>query len=215
MGLTSQERHLVSADPCAGDNSDERLLEHFMILDCVPCFCELHRRYDQPLKDYVLRFLNQDATEAQDVVQNTWLRVHSRHETFKPGVKVKPWLFSIAANMAIDTQRKLIRKFAYSLDRGKDRYDDSHYNHVVTADKKAVLPQDAAHKAAMAARVREVLSYLPDGDRDAVELIYLSGLTYTQAANTLGIPIGSLKTRVTRSLRFMRVRLDPPGISVA
>ena len=79
-------------------------------------FEELVKRYENELYGYLRHYLG-SAEMAEDVFQQTFLQVHLKCEQFEPGRKVRPWLYAIATNQAIDNQRRNQRHRASSLDR--------------------------------------------------------------------------------------------------
>ena len=79
-------------------------------------FEELVRRYEKELYGYLRHYLN-DAEMAEDVFQQTFLQIHLKCDQFEEGRKVRPWLYTVATNQAIDCQRRNKRHRMASLDR--------------------------------------------------------------------------------------------------
>ena len=79
-------------------------------------FEELVRRYEKELYGYLRHYLG-DAEMAEDVFQHDFLQVHLKCDQFEPGRKVRPWLYTIAINQAIDFQRRNRRHRMTSLNR--------------------------------------------------------------------------------------------------
>ena len=86
-----------------------------------PAFDELVRRYEKELYGYPRHYLG-DAEMAEDVFQQTFLQVHLKCDQFEPQRKLRPWLYAVATNQAIDFRRRNVRHRMASLDRrvGRD-----------------------------------------------------------------------------------------------
>ena len=85
--------------------SDEELLLAYRSKADRGAFEELVRRYEKELYGYLRHYLN-DAEMAEDVFQQTFLQVHLKCDQFEEGRKVRPWLYTVATNQAIDCQRR-------------------------------------------------------------------------------------------------------------
>src|SRR5215510_3496348 len=96
--------------------SDEELLLEHRLRRTREAFEELVHRYERELYSYLRRYLS-DATLAEDVFQATFLQLHLKADQFEEGRKVRPWLYTIATNQAIDAQRRNRRHKMVSLDR--------------------------------------------------------------------------------------------------
>ena len=83
-------------------------------------FAELVRRYERELYSYLRRYLG-DAEMAEDAFQAAFLQVHLKCQQFEAGRSVRPWLYTIATNQAIDAQRRSRRHRMVSLDRSGRR----------------------------------------------------------------------------------------------
>lgn len=138
------------------------------------------------LRRYALA-LTKDPHDAEDLVQDALARAYEGRRTFRVGAALKPWLMSIMHNCFVDGQR---RKVARRLD-GQ------------TAAADAVYPasqDDAVHLG----EVRRAFMVLPDEQREALHLIAIEGLTYPEAAQVLGIPEGTVLSRVSRARQALR-----------
>ena len=82
-------------------------------------FAELVRRYEKELFGYLRHYLG-NAEMAEDVFQQTFLQVHLKCDQFEPGRKVRPWLYTVATNQAIDYRRRNRRHRVSSLSRAAE-----------------------------------------------------------------------------------------------
>src|SRR5437763_690639 len=96
--------------------SDEELLIGYRESGDSQLFSELVHRYERELYSYLRRYLG-DAEMAEDAFQATFLQVHLKGDQYEPGRAVRPWLYTIATNQAIDAQRRSRRHRMVSLDR--------------------------------------------------------------------------------------------------
>lgn len=160
-------------------------------------FEELVHRYERELYSYLRRYLS-DATLAEDVFQATFLQLHLKADQFEEGRKVRPWLYTIATNQAIDAQRRNRRHKMVSLDRrshnDQTRDDVGSLLDLLTSKE----PGAAANLEGEERRlwIQNAVANLPDALREAVLLVYYQGLKYREAAEVLDIPVGTVKSRM-------------------
>src|SRR6186713_2226890 len=109
-------RSQVAGRESWSDRTDEELVEIYRDRGERGAFDELVRRYERELYSYLRRFLG-DAAAAEDAFQATFLQVHLKCDKFESDRKVRPWLYTIATNQAIDLQRRGKRHRMVSLDR--------------------------------------------------------------------------------------------------
>jgi RNA polymerase sigma-70 factor, ECF subfamily len=157
----------------------------------------LVRRYERELYSYLRRYLN-DATLAEDVFQATFLQIHLKADQFEEGRKVRPWLYTIATNQAIDAQRRNRRHKMVSLDRRghHDAARDDVGSLVELLTSKEPGAASNLEGEERKAWIRGAIEQLPDALREAVLLVYYQGLKYREAADVLGIPVGTVKSRM-------------------
>jgi RNA polymerase sigma-70 factor (ECF subfamily) len=176
--------------------SDEELLMAYRDHADRPAFNELVHRYERELYSYLRRYLG-DAEMAEDTFQSSFLQVHLKCDQFDQGRKFRPWLYTIATNQAIDAQRRNKRHRRVSLDRNlrHDGHDDlgSLLDLLVS---KEPGPEHRAVSTQQIDWIREAVGQLPDGLREAVNLVYYQGLKYREAAEILNIPVGTVKSRL-------------------
>src|SRR5262244_1774962 len=147
------------------------------------------------LRNYA-RVLTRDADEAEDLVHDALLRAYQGRRTFRAGQSLKAWLLSVLHNVFIDTVRKR-------------RAETRRLARVAEIAPHAAPPnQDHAVRLA---QVRQAFMELPESQRAVLHLIVLEGLSYQEAAVTLGIPLGTLMSRLGRARAALRAREDPPG----
>ncbi len=181
--------------PSRDEPSDETLLARLRAGDeeALPILVE---RYRQPLFGYLHRMLG-CAAEAEDVFQETFLRVVKHRERFDPSRRVRPWLYSIASNLVKNVYRSRGYRERTSLDRGDA---DSGPGLRASLESLSLAPEDEASNAERAERVREAVARLTPVSRDALMLFYYQGLPYEEIAETLEVPLGTVKSRIHNAL---------------
>src|SRR5712691_7095200 len=125
-------------------------------------FGVLVKRYERELYGYLRRYLG-DATLAEDVFQNAFLQVYLKAASYEPGRPVRPWLYTIATNQAIDAMRRNGRHQAVSLTQGCPDPARGEGDEFVSAlECKGVTPLDAAVTEERRVAVRAAVDRLPD-----------------------------------------------------
>ncbi len=176
--------------------TDEQLLARYCNTGDRTVFSTLVRRYERELYNYLRRYLG-DAEMAEDAFQATFLQVHLKCETFDPARRFRPWLYTIATNQAIDAQRRNKRhKAAVSLDRGGVDHGEQTQRIGDLLESGVDDPLDEAVRSEQGEWVREAVSRLSDNLRPVIELVYFQGMSYGDAADVLGIPVGTVKSRM-------------------
>ena len=189
---------LVSAPSTESVATDEQLFREFRTHDDQAAFDTIVHRYESELCGYLKKYLG-NAESAEDVFQSTFLKIYLNRGRFEDGRTFRPWLYTVATNQAIDSQRRVQARRMVSLDQGLDRDSD--------ADVLCSMLSAAGETAAEVAegmeaseRVREAVDNLPENLKDPVVLVYYQGLKYEQAAHVLGIPVGTVKSRLHTAL---------------
>jgi RNA polymerase sigma-70 factor (ECF subfamily) len=137
---------------------------------------------------------------AEDAFQATFLQLHLKCDQFQEGRRLRPWLYMIATNKAIDLQRRNKRHQLISLDgtRGGDDSEGRLADFVEGDEPSPVLNLSKAERGSW---VTARLAELPEHLRVAVQLVYYQGLKYREAAEVLSIPVGTVKSRLHAAIR--------------
>lgn len=154
----------------------------------------LFDRYSASLLRFTARMLGREA-EAEEVVQDVFLKAITRVEQYDGSAPVASWLFAIAANACRDRMRRTRRAGVVPIDGIAEPGD-------------ATVPEvDRLIHEERASSVRAALQHLTREQREALVLARYHDMPYAEVARTLGISEGAVKTRVFRALETLRARL--------
>ncbi len=177
--------------------SDEELLLEYRDRGNRPALEELVHRYEKELYGYLRNYLG-DPEAAEDVFQQTFLQIYLKCDQFEAERKLRPWLYAVATNQAIDHQRHNGRHRMASLDRrmgDKDEESDTGA-FIELFDSPDRGPVEESERHERAGEIRRAVDDLPEQMRQVILLVYFQGLKYREAAHALGIPVGTVKSRI-------------------
>jgi RNA polymerase sigma-70 factor (ECF subfamily) len=157
-------------------------------------------RYQHRLYRYLLRIVREQGT-AEDLFQQTWLRVMERIRSYDPQRNFESWLFALAHNLAIDHLRRYRPE---SLDEPLPS-GDSRIELIAGAGRGALEQLLARERAGWLA---EAVVELPLVFREVVTLRFEEEMRLEEIAAVLGLPLGTVKTRLHRALKHLRGALE-------
>jgi len=175
--------------------SDEELMLAYANGD-ERAFRELFQRYAPVLLRLCTRQVGRPA-DAQDLVQQTFLQLHRARRDFRADMRLRPWVMTIALNLARDLLRRRGR-------RPETRVDEATLP-AVPAGSGAYADADVAR------RVRLALSGLPREQREVIELHWFEQLSFAEIAGIVGATSGAVRVRAHRGYVTLRKSLDPGG----
>jgi RNA polymerase sigma-70 factor (ECF subfamily) len=162
----------------------------------------------------VARRLTQSVSEAEDLVQEAYVRAFRAWEQFTPGTNLRAWLLRIVHNLAIDASRKRARTPQTEPVEEGDYYLYNRLGATAAADES-----DAVLERLSQGGVVTALASLPIQYRDTVVLVDLADFSYQDAADILDVPIGTVMSRLHRGRRMLKTKLaqslDDAGEDVA
>ncbi|MGW0944322.1 RNA polymerase sigma factor [Streptomyces sp. NPDC002623] len=157
-------------------------------------FSELYELYATAVYHHALR-LTGDWSVAEEVMSETFLAAwRGRGEVAVEGGSLRPWLFGIATNKARNADRGLRRRLAFLARRTEAETIDDFAEDVV----------GRVDDARRLAEVRRVLGRLRRHEREVIALCVWGGLDYAQAAEALGVPVGTVRSRLSRARARLR-----------
>lgn len=153
----------------------------------------LFRRWSAPLLHYLERIVG-DGASAEELLQETFLRVHRARERYSPDARFSTWLYTIANHLALNELRRPRRQRAH---RSVDEEDGDRAPLFLAADPmRAEERLDARRQGAA---VEAALAELPERQRSALWLSAVEGLSYAEVAESLGTSEKSVKALVHRA----------------
>ncbi len=163
-------------------------------------------RYATPLLSYLSRMIGERG-QAEDLFQETFMRVHAKAWSFRSDGRFKPWLFTIATRLAIDAIRRRGRRPALvSLDGDPDcpgiGPDPAH--------APASNPGSDMIRAELKEQVRQAVDSLPERQRAALVLAHFQGLGYDEVAKVMSCSVSTVKTHMARAIRTLARLLPDP-----
>jgi RNA polymerase sigma-70 factor (ECF subfamily) len=172
--------------------ADEQLFRWFRERHDDQAFAALVYRYERPLFAYLRRLLHSDQL-AEDVFQSTFLRIHQKRRSFDVTRRFQPWLYAVATRQAIDALRREKRHRRKAPQSAGAGVADTTLDDMPAAD---ATPVEQVARREERQRVRAAVGRLSAVQQRAVQLIYGEGLAYREAAGVLGVPVGTVKSRV-------------------
>jgi len=173
--------------------TDEELMSAYVAGD-ARAFEKLFARLAARVHGFFLRSFR-EAAVADDLLQVTFMKVHRARDTWKKDLKVKPWLFSVAARVRLDELRKRMRL-----------PEDADEEALARADEQA--PRDPPPDKDLQEAVRSALDRLPESQRTVIHLHRYEGLTFPEIAQALGTTAGAIKLRAFRGYETLRKELQ-------
>jgi RNA polymerase sigma-70 factor (ECF subfamily) len=164
---------------------------------------QLFVRFGEPMAT-LARSMLRDPGEAQDVVEEALVRAHEAGPGFRGERGVRTWVLRITANLCRDRLRRQ-RFMAASLD-GPVPIDDPGLRFDPVADWDEGMDQRK-----LALRLDAAIARLPADQREAVVLRHRLGLSYEEMCGTLGVPLGTIKSRLARALTALREVMKESG----
>jgi RNA polymerase sigma-70 factor (ECF subfamily) len=188
--------------------SDEQLLATYADTGNHLAFEELVHRYERGLRSYLRQYLG-DAQLAEDAFQATFLQVHLKCRQFARDRRLQPWLYTIAAHQAVDLLRRNRRHKAMSRgtvagDGGSDAKRPS-LDHLLETREND--PGERLNRSEDRDWIRAALLGIPAKVRQVLILVVYKGLSYREAADAIGIPLGTLKSRMNAAVSCLHKAL--------
>ena len=150
--------------------------------------------------------MSRNRQDAEDLLQETYLRAYKYYDKFQEGTNFKAWLFKILKNTFINRYRKRQRQpLKNSFDEIEGSFELKLLESPLTA--RGATPEEELMVDALDQDVQQALEALPEDYRTAVELADLQGLSYREIADQLDIPLGTVMSRLYRGRRKLEAVL--------
>ena len=184
--------------------TDETLMAHLAAGD-RDAFALLLGRYQRPMITFCYSFMR-DSGIAEDLAQETFLRVYRNAGRYKPIAKFSTWLYRIATNLCINELKKRRLRQTLPLDApaGLDP-DGTRIVEKLAGD--AEQPLSAVERREAHELARNALGYLPEEQRVTLVMVEYHGLSYREIAEILNVTVSAIKMRVKRARETLREML--------
>lgn len=139
------------------------------------------------------RALTRDATRADDLVQNCLLRAIAKEHLWEPGTDLRAWLFTILHNQHVNDVRRAVREGI---------------NTAVEEMAPLLTVPSNATASLLLRDLERAIARLPEEQRQVILLVGLEGMRYEEVATILGVPIGTVRSRLSRGRETLRRLMD-------
>lgn len=172
-----------------------------------PAFRELVRRYERPVFSLVFRMVRDTAT-AEDLAQDTFIKILNHIDKYRPEFKFSSWLFKIANNVAIDfLRRRQLSTISIDGSPNAATASDIEATSFDIADRtESAL--DAMEAKELGSAIERAIGALRPEYRSCIMLRHVEGRSYEEIAATLDLPLGTVKTYIHRARHQLREALE-------
>jgi RNA polymerase sigma-70 factor (ECF subfamily) len=195
MGRTADfgYNRLRKFSPMSADLDLEVLMARYQQGDLTAATALVHRLSPQLHRFFAVQFASR--ADADDLLQETWLRIHKARHTYRPGEPVLPWFYAIARNIRVDHFRKASRTSARELPLEG------------APEPEAPAPAEASQIPDL----KSLLAPLPDSQREVIEMLKIMGMSLEEVARATSSSVGSVKQKAHRGYEKLREHLNGLG----
>ena len=175
-------------------------------------FSTLVGRHRLAVYNFILRYTGHKQ-RAEDLLQETWLKVVRGSGEYQPKAKFTTWVYTIARNLCVDSARKESYRQADSLDAPAQAHEaDGPSMGESVADISAQNPDRGAYNAALRPKLEKALRALPDEQREVFLLREYSGVSFKDIAEVTGVNENTVKSRMRYALEGLKKQLLAMGV---
>jgi len=176
------------------DNKLEMLMAQYQEGDFAAATALIDRASPQLHRFFVAQFVSR--ADADDLLQETWLRIHRVRHTYRPGEPVLPWFYAIARHVRVDHYRKVIRTTAR-----EQRLEE-------TSKAAVIVPGEFGR----ADDLETLLAPLSESQREVIEMLKVAGMSLEEVARATSSSVGSVKQKVHRAYKKLREKMSAMGL---
>jgi RNA polymerase sigma-70 factor (ECF subfamily) len=180
--------------PVAPSGDLEVLMARYQAGDFAAANALIHRLSPQLHRFFVVQFARRE--DADDMLQETWLRIHKVRHTYRAGEPVLPWFYAIARHIRVDYHRKARRTTA----REQPLED--------MPEVAAPIPANARESPDL----EVFLATLPESQREVIEMLKIAGMSLDEVARATSSSVGSVKQKAHRAYEKLRGLLSGMGL---
>jgi RNA polymerase sigma factor (sigma-70 family) len=190
-------------EPGTVSGSDEDLMVRYVAGE-ENAFEQLYERVRQPLFAFFFHAFGSRPV-AEDLLQLTFLRLHQSRRDYRPGLPLRPWLFSIARNLRTDEGRRLLRVHRVSAAPGTGADDAI----APPPPESRATSGDLHESIVLLQRIRQAMASLPDSQREVILMHKFADLSFDEIAEAVGASVSAVKVRAHRGYTRLRQLLEP------
>ena len=168
----------------------EMLMARYQQGDLAAATTLIHHLSPQLHRFFLVQFASR--VDADDLLQETWLRIHRFRHTYRLGEPVLPWFYAIARNIRVDHYRKIKRKTAR-----EQRLEESPEVEAAPASEAGTHPD-----------LESLLAPLPESQREVIEMLKIAGMSLEEVARATSSSVGSVKQKAHRGYERLREHLN-------
>jgi RNA polymerase sigma-70 factor (ECF subfamily) len=172
----------------------EMLMARYQQGDLAAATALIHRLSPQLHRFFVVQFASRG--DADDLLQETWLRIHKARHTYRSGEPVLPWFYAIARNIRVDHYRRTSRTMAREL-----RLEETPEVQAAPQLESGCTPN-----------LEALLAPLPESQREVIEMLKVAGMSLEEVARATSSSVGSVKQKAHRGYERLRERLNGMGL---
>ena len=175
------------------DSNLELLMARYQGGDFTAATALIERLSPQLHRFFIVQFASR--RDADDLLQETWLRIHKVRHTYRPGEPVLPWFYAIARHVRVDHYRKAIRTTAH-----EERLEEM--------SEVAAIPGQSGR----ADDLEALLAPLPESQREVIEMLKVAGMSLEEVARATSSSVGSVKQKAHRAYEKLREKVSAIGL---
>ncbi len=209
QGAPERMRPLADGRPLLGDLSDEQLFQRYTEGDDAG-FRELVQRYEPRIQGFLRKRLN-DEERVEDLTQDTFLRIHRARESYDPSRKFSTWIHTIANNLLKNEfrNRSRRRETTFSELRPETTPSGAPARPVEFATG-GLDPEREAYRSELREAIDTAIGRMDEHHRIPFVMREVEDRTYEEIAEEIGIPVGTVKSRLNRARNSFRMLLPVP-----
>jgi RNA polymerase sigma-70 factor (ECF subfamily) len=197
----------MTSPPDFAASSDQIVVE-WALAGWEASYRELLRRYERPVFSLIYRMVR-DRELAEDLTQETFVKVLNALDQYRPEYKFSSWIFKIANNAAIDHLRRREPE-TLSIDGGPDAVTaESIKATALQLGSQSETPLDEIEARDLGSAIERAIGALRPEYRACIILRHIEGRPYEEIAEALGLPLGTVKTYIHRARNELRQALAP------
>jgi RNA polymerase sigma-70 factor, ECF subfamily len=190
------------------DLTDEQLFQRYTDGD-PEVFRELVQRYEPRIQGFLRKRLN-DEERVEDLTQDTFLRIHRARESYDPSRKFSTWIHTIANNLLKNEFRNRSRRRETTFSDLRPESAGSGTPRPVEFESKLSDPEREAYRSELREAIDSAISQMDEHHRVPFVMREVDDLTYEEIAEAIGIPVGTVKSRLNRARNAFRSLLPVP-----